>query len=293
MASKGQQSKLTSFFVQTKGEQHEHPKLSKTEQLKEILSKMQKDKSNNNKSATKSSTNPPHYATIFNQAHNQRKNRLAQQKKKEIGIEILKDCRQNHFHGPTHGDHSEGKKTWSGYYEHRAEKMQKQFREAPKSIYGNLTSTGIYFDKNRKRKKKINQNDDDMKTTNKKRKLNDDADKNECVSRIFDGVTVYFQGRTADLSSYHLNKVVLLNGGNFAVHPNARVTHIITTNLARSKMNRAIAKMGKMNVHRVYYVNSKWITDSVRNGKLMKEDEYLVFSTNKYGANIDKYFDKQ
>jgi len=315
MASNSKQQKLTSFFVQNKNKnavsgQNEKVKLSKNQRLRQILNGMQAKQQHRNPTATKEDN--PYYAPILDQIEKQRKyerERLIKENKKynkkDLGIEILNGCKQNYFHGPTYGDHTDSKASWKGYYDHRNKKMRKQFKNSDRSIYGDLSSNGIHFDqdsfhrnKTKKRdRNKLECNDNAKKIeskSNKKRKLNAmDSSKNEneheCAFGIFKGVTVYFNGRTNDLSSFHLNKVVTMNGGNFSVHPNKDVTHVITTNLARSKINKAIGKMGKFRAHKVYYVHSEWITDSVRNGVLMKEDKYLVFKTNKHG-DIKNYF---
>eukprot|EP00483_Globobulimina_turgida_P004584 UN04593 len=156
--------------------------------------------------------------------------------------------------------------------------MRKQMKNTDNSIYGDLSSNGIHFNKNTKKKKrKLNEEKIDTK---KRRKLND-------VCNIFDGVIVYFNGRTSDLSSFHLNKVLLINGGNFSVHSNSKVTHIVTTNVSRSKLKRSTNRKNN-----VFYVTSEWITDSVKNGVRMKEDNYLVLKTNKNGQ-IKNYFHTQ
>merc|ERR1712083_188081 len=65
------------------------------------------------------------------------------------------------------------------------------------------------------KKRKLNSSNIDSKTGNE-----DDLEKDMSpqFEGIFSRVTVYFNGRTEDLSNFHLKKVVVLNGGNFRVN---------------------------------------------------------------------------
>ena len=334
MSSK--QQKLTSFFVQSKKKQsnkvddNDKPKLSKNERLRELLNDMKAKQGNKNPGHSDINPSIPFYAPILDQISEQRKEerkRLIKSNQKysssSMGIQLINGQNQNYFHGPTYGDHTDSKASWKGYFEHRNKKMRKQFKNTDRSIYGDLSSNGIHFNKteylknkanpqkklnvNNKNDKKRERSESSSKNNEpspKKRKLMDndskenqyddeDEDEEEEIDGIFNGVTVYFNGRTNDLSSFHLNKVLIMNGGNFSVNPNSKVTHIVTTNLSRSKINRAINKMGKFKSHQVYYVKSEWITDSVRNGKLMDENDYLVFKSTKHGKDISNYFNKK
>ena len=325
MSSK--QHKLTSFFGQTKKQssktEDDKPKLSKNERLRELLNDMKSKQGDKNPGHSDLNPSIPFYAPILDKIGEQRKKereRLIKSNKKysssSMGIQFLNGQNQNYFHGPTYGDHTDSKASWKGYFEHRNKKMRKQFKNTDRSIYGDLSSNGIHFNKEEYLKNKVNpqkrlrslESNDDISSPKKKRKLMDNNDNNdykekdddddddsstEEINGIFNGVTVYFNGRTNDLSSFHLNKVLIMNGGNFSVNPSSKVTHIVTTNLSRSKINRAINKMGKFKSHKVYYIKSEWITDSVRNGKLMDENDYLVFKTTKHGNDISNYFNKK
>ena len=241
-----------------------------------------------------------------------------------ISKDILDQINSNLTHGPTWGDHTGSKTHWKGYFEHRNEKLRKQSKLSEQSVYADLSSNGVHFEKKTLHKHQ----EDRLKSTKKsstkrsridpetkgkdsdydgakRRKLNggkswnvDLCDEKETgrskekspqFEGIFSGVTVYFNGRTEDLSNYHLKKVVTLNGGNFRVNMSKDVTHVITNNLSRSKINRAIEKMGKARASHAFYVRAGWITDSVRAGRLLKEEDYLVFKTKKYG-DIQSYF---
>merc|ERR1719474_944732 len=241
-------------------------------------------------------------------------------REEETGIdkEVLDQMNRNFTHGPTWGDHTEGKRHWTGYFQHRNEKLKKQCTRSDRSIYGDLSSNGVHYDKQtiskhhedrlksakRLHATKSRVGDDSMSSRrsrekeseydiSKRRRLNHEEEKEHSADMelkgIFEGVTVYFNGRTEDLSNYHLKKVVVLNGGSFRVNMSKDVTHVITNNLCRSKINRAVDRMGKARANQAFYVRAGWITDSMRNGKRMKEKEYLVFKTKKYG-DLQSYF---
>eukprot|EP01083_Nonionella_stella_P240196 839897_1 len=304
MAFNSKQKKLTSFFAQKNRSVNADKKqgnavqLSKNQQLRQILNDLQsKQRATANPVASANAYHAPILDTIEAQRKAERHRCNAEKQKnktKEPALDVLNGCKQNYFHGPTYGDHTEGKKSWKGYFEHKNKKMREQLKGDGRSFYGDLSSNGIRFNKTRHRNAdpKDEEHVDMPRPAAKRRKLNeehtDDVNKSG-VSNIFKGVTVYFRGRTDDLSSFHLKKVLMMHGGNFSVHSNAKVTHCVTTNLSRSKINKCVNKIGKSRAHHVYYVNSKWITDSVRNARLMKEDDYLVFKTKNYG-DIKNFF---
>ena len=303
--------------------------------------------------------------------------------------------KQQYFHGPTHGDHSDAKAHWKGYFDYRNKKMKDQFKQSDSFVYSNLTSSGLHFSKKQKltmnngnnmnqektktktkmthginmgtngkdsnhnsnssnvnngeplrKRARIssvnisrggnnsnfgridlngNENDNENVNTIEKKmaqdgrnenRNNDNFNSENCDKehetfkdkdkdkekrkrgngKIFDGCVIYFNGRNTKenngLSSYHLNKVIVLNGGTLSVIPNSSVTHVICTNLSRSKTNRAIDKIGKKKNKRCkhcYYVTSQWISDSIKNETRMKEEQYSVI-VNQQFQNIKNFF---
>ncbi|KAF0694869.1 Aste57867_14269 [Aphanomyces stellatus] len=98
------------------------------------------------------------------------------------------------------------------------------------------------------------------------------TDKENCVSSLFQGCNFYFNGRTGDVSSYYLIKMVKAHGGNTSImHRKTRVTHVIASNLSGSKTEAVIQSGGK-----VHCVQPQWILDSIAKGKRQPELNYGV-----------------
>ncbi len=112
------------------------------------------------------------------------------------------------------------------------------------------------------------------------------SQKSQETHGIFEGCRVYFNGRTNGLSAYHLNKILVLNGGNFMIFPNKHTTHVICNNLSLTKTNKALKKLHKVSAAK--YVSSKWITDSIKANKKLNENPYLVIRPKK-GATLDTW----
>ena len=81
-------------------------------------------------------------------------------------------------------------------------------------------------DRNQNNKENNNNNNNNNNNSNDKNnhkilnENNNDSNKiqnpkQKKESKIFEGVIAYFNGRTEDLSAFHLNKILVLNGGNF------------------------------------------------------------------------------
>jgi hypothetical protein len=92
-------------------------------------------------------------------------------------------------------------------------------------------------------------------------------------ARVFEGCVVYFDGTTGQHSSMHLSKLVMLHGGNCSMTLNkSKVTHVVCENLSGSKTHKALHERSM----RVRYVGPEWITHSIRRGKRLSEDQYLI-----------------
>ena len=333
MAYRAKPGKITSFFgakngsddmkVKNKDDVH----LNKEERLALLLNNMKSHKQQISATTTSDGLGDASYYE-HNLAKIEAKKKRKRQNADQSGIskDILDQINGDLSHGPTWGDHTEGKGHWTGYFEQKNKKLRKQFKLSDRSVYGDLSSNGVHFNKKTVHKHhedrlnsatkvtaKRSRISDDLKCSNnninnsecgqsKRRKLNASAvgdcdEKGDTVETaeeeefegVFKRVTVYFNGRTGDLSNFHLKKVITLNGGNFRVNMSKDVTHVITNSLSRSKIKRAVEKMGKARASHAFYVRAAWITDSVRLGKLMKEEDYLVFKTKKYG-NLNSYF---
>lgn len=106
---------------------------------------------------------------------------------------------------------------------------------------------------------------------------------------VFRNVTVYFNGRTGDLSAMHLGNLVKLCGGKVLPYLVRRqVTHVICTNLSASKTQQELKRIktfkfvrpGKLlkMVRQLYGPNevAEWITDCIAQCKRLSEWDYLV-----------------
>ena len=183
----------------------------------------------------------------------------------------------DYSHGPTWGDHSENRGHWNGYWENRNKKVIKQSKEYDAGIYGELSSNGIHFGKKKRENVNVKMN------AGVSMKGNDDMIFKDCV--------VYINGKTNNLSAFHLQKIIVSNGGNISCYINKNVTHIICGNLNLSKSKDAIKRMNSINMKKYYFVNSNWITDSIKFGKKMNEYNYITVNSN--NKTIDSFFQKK
>ncbi|KAM9978571.1 hypothetical protein ACTFIY_012304 [Dictyostelium cf. discoideum] len=105
----------------------------------------------------------------------------------------------------------------------------------------------------------------------------------EMGSKIFEGIKVYFDGHSGDVSTLHLKKLIFLNGGTTShwFSP-TEVTHIVGTHMSLNKFE-TVKRMG-VNTSRIrngkiiHYVSSDWILDSCKFLKLQNESNYKLFN---------------
>ncbi|EAL65267.1 hypothetical protein DDB_G0284437 [Dictyostelium discoideum AX4] len=105
----------------------------------------------------------------------------------------------------------------------------------------------------------------------------------EMGSKIFEGIKVYFDGLSGEVSTLHLKKLIFLNGGTTShwFSP-TEVTHIVGTHMSLNKFE-TVKRMG-VNTSRIrngkiiHYVSSDWILDSCRLLKLQNESKYKLFN---------------
>ncbi|CAM9400708.1 unnamed protein product [Choristocarpus tenellus] len=91
----------------------------------------------------------------------------------------------------------------------------------------------------------------------------------EVKSRIFAGCRLYFNGRTGNYSSHHLQKAVQMNGGiTTPVYSVKGVTHIIAENLSAKKTEKAMQSTKTKVVH------PDWITSCIAAGKLLPDGPF-------------------
>ncbi|CAI5712234.1 unnamed protein product [Hyaloperonospora brassicae] len=94
-----------------------------------------------------------------------------------------------------------------------------------------------------------------------------------CKSDIFKGCRVVFNGRTGNVSSYNLAKLVQEHGGNVAsALTTTRVTHMVGSNLNGSKADKVLKNSSKFK-----FVTPEWIVQSVKFQKRQPEFAFLVY----------------
>ncbi|KAH9106333.1 hypothetical protein AeMF1_018033 [Aphanomyces euteiches] len=157
------------------------------------------------------------------------------------------------------------------------------------------------------------------------------ADKENCISTLFQGCNFYFNGRTGNVSSYYLIKMVKAHGGSISImHRKSRVTHVIATNLSGSKTEAVLqsrvthviatnlsgskteAVLQSRVTHviatnlsgskteavlqsggRIHCVQPQWILDSIEKGKRQPEAKYVVCKDMTVAASGASFFQPQ
>ncbi|CAK4085947.1 unnamed protein product [Aphanomyces euteiches] len=115
------------------------------------------------------------------------------------------------------------------------------------------------------------------------------ADKENCISTLFQGCNFYFNGRTGNVSSYYLIKMVKAHGGSISItHRKSRVTHVIATNLSGSKTEAVLQSGG-----RIHCVQPQWILDSIEKGKRQPEAKYVVCKDTTVATSGASFFEPQ
>ncbi|TDH64781.1 uncharacterized protein CCR75_002112 [Bremia lactucae] len=103
--------------------------------------------------------------------------------------------------------------------------------------------------------------------------LKHEKKKRATQSDIFKGCHIVFNGRTGNVSSYYLAKLVQEHGGIVAAAlTTTRVTHMVGLNLNGSKADKLLKNFSK-----VKFVSPEWILQSIRSKKRKPEFEYLIY----------------
>ncbi|CAL1262658.1 unnamed protein product [Larinioides sclopetarius] len=106
-------------------------------------------------------------------------------------------------------------------------------------------------------------------------------------TEIFKGIGIFVNGLTTP-SADELKRLMIIHGGKFYHYPSSKITHVIASNLPKSKM-----KLLKRQV----IVTGNWITDSIKAGKLLPHQNYFLYSPevadNQQRLQIGNYFQKK
>ncbi|XXQ31963.1 BRCT domain-containing protein [Plasmodiophora brassicae] len=152
------------------------------------------------------------------------------------------------MHGPSVTDHSEGKDRWTAarYYRWVQEKRDEKAPDAEVSmalLAGRLpVSDGVPY-----------------------------------WPQVFQGVCVYFNGRSGEFSALQLKSFVRLCGGRIAPMLSVKVvTHVVCENLSAIKSAKVVASGPKSRVH---FVRPEWILDSIKGAKRVREHAYRAVSS--------------
>ncbi|KAG8201801.1 hypothetical protein JTE90_027284 [Oedothorax gibbosus] len=110
----------------------------------------------------------------------------------------------------------------------------------------------------------------------KKMKLNiqfeeqkDGQPNNETKAQIFKGISIFVNGYTKPPAD-ELKKLMVMHGGKYHhYYITNKTTHVIASNLPHSKMK---------NLKTQTVVTADWITDSIKAGKLLPHQDYLLYT---------------
>ncbi|GBL80962.1 DNA repair protein REV1 [Araneus ventricosus] len=106
-------------------------------------------------------------------------------------------------------------------------------------------------------------------------------------TKIFKGIGIFVNGLTTP-SADELKRLMLIHGGKFYHYPTSKITHVIASNLPKSKM-----RLLKTQV----FVTGDWITDSIKAGKLLPHQNYFLYSPEvadkQQRLQIGNYFQKK
>eukprot|EP00743_Colponemidia_sp_Colp-15_P008276 GILK01008983.1.p1 GENE.GILK01008983.1~~GILK01008983.1.p1 ORF type:complete len:198 (+),score=20.74 GILK01008983.1:37-630(+) len=151
-------------------------------------------------------------------------------------------------HGPTTSDHDEKRGHWKDYWKHRLEKLEGQKPDS--DLYQHMLQKENVYHNN------------GVSTESK-------------TPPIFDGLSIYFNGRTGKYSSYHLSKMVQLHGGRVNPCLSKRgVSHVVCTNLSASKSEKVLKHVGTR--WEQFIITPDWIVDSIKSKRRLPEHDYLV-----------------
>ncbi|CAI6345542.1 unnamed protein product [Macrosiphum euphorbiae] len=104
------------------------------------------------------------------------------------------------------------------------------------------------------------------------------GDSNHVKSQIFKGISIFVNGYTLP-SANELNRIMMENGGVYHNYHRPNITtHIIASNLPTAKLK--LLKQFKI-------VKPEWISDSIKEGKLLNYEDYLLFIDQPNQPKID------
>ncbi|CAG9536581.1 unnamed protein product [Cercopithifilaria johnstoni] len=93
--------------------------------------------------------------------------------------------------------------------------------------------------------------------------------KHKCISSIFEGISIFVNGYT-DPPAAELRELIHLHGGEFHIYYKyGTTTYTVATHLATGKAKK-LRKEEKI-------IHPRWLTDSVRIGTRLCEDDYLLY----------------
>lgn len=99
----------------------------------------------------------------------------------------------------------------------------------------------------------------------------------EVVSNVFHHCYVHVNGATSP-PLQDIRRLVTLHGGEFAAYKTSRVTHIVCEYLTDAQLKQEMSKVklqSMANQRKIWFVQAKWITESVNRGKRQPEADYL------------------
>jgi nucleotidyltransferase/DNA polymerase involved in DNA repair len=114
----------------------------------------------------------------------------------------------------------------------------------------------------------------------KRRKLNEwnDARQNEADTDLFKGVSIWINGLVTPFSSNDLRDMVVAHGGKHSASPASypTVTHVIARVVPDGKVGGWDGRQNAFN--RQVVLRPEWIVESIRAGRRLREDDYVVVS---------------
>ncbi|GFT55735.1 DNA repair protein REV1 [Nephila pilipes] len=91
----------------------------------------------------------------------------------------------------------------------------------------------------------------------------------ETETEIFKGISIFVNGYTKPPAD-ELKRLMLIHGGNYHhYYSRSHTTHVIASNLPKSKMKDLKTKV---------IVTANWVTDSIKEGKLLSYQKYLLYT---------------
>lgn len=100
---------------------------------------------------------------------------------------------------------------------------------------------------------------------------------NECkpnVEKIFNGVTVWVDGRTAP-SRLEIRRLVMRGGGEMETYLTRRVTHIVADGLAAATRRRLLTRRDST-AGKLHLVTASWIAQCVQQGTRLSERRFPI-----------------